>query len=486
MTLRWTLSAVLFPLFLILNSIPVSAIEITVDPADFNGSWRITGKTLSTTGLAVVDLEDGTYQFGVGGFVNANFGNFTVIVDGTGFVTAQNGVSATGGQNEITFNTTPVAVDPVIFDGSWRISGVQNGAFGPLTLNLVPGVSYLFGVGGFANANFGNFRVSVDGTGFLTVQNEVSATGGQNTITYNDTTIQVDPGEFLGSWQLSGVLSTSGAATIRVVPGVTYLLAVSGTNSIFSVSEPCAVLPPEHVFGNFTIVVLCGPPDTDFDGVPDDTDNCPLIANSEQVDQDLDGIGNLCDPDLDGDEFDNVADNCPEIANADQDDLDGDGIGDACEDDTDGDAVPNSADNCPLVANTGQADNDDDDLGDACDADDDNDGVGDILDNCPVVFNPDQENFDGDAEGDACDGDSDDDGVPNETDLCSASPLDKPVSVEGCTGAQFIALQCAEEDFVQHGQFVSCVAHAANDAVDQELLSPNEKARFVTSAAKKK
>jgi len=32
---------------------------------------------------------------------------------------------------------------------------------------------------------------------------------------------------------------------------------------------------------------------------------------------------------------------------------------------------------------------------------------------------------------------------------------------------------------------VSCVAHTANDAVDQGLLSPKQKARFVKEVAKK-
>lgn len=37
------------------------------------------------------------------------------------------------------------------------------------------------------------------------------------------------------------------------------------------------------------------PADTDFDGVPDATDNCPLVANADQTDSDLDGVGDACD-----------------------------------------------------------------------------------------------------------------------------------------------------------------------------------------------
>ena len=41
--------------------------------------------------------------------------------------------------------------------------------------------------------------------------------------------------------------------------------------------------------------------DSDNDGVPDDDDNCPDIANADQADLDGDGMGDVCDPDDDND-----------------------------------------------------------------------------------------------------------------------------------------------------------------------------------------
>jgi hypothetical protein len=50
-------------------------------------------------------------------------------------------------------------------------------------------------------------------------------------------------------------------------------------------------------FDNLSIVASDegGIVDTDLDGVADDTDNCPSVANEDQADTDDDGIGNACD-----------------------------------------------------------------------------------------------------------------------------------------------------------------------------------------------
>lgn len=41
--------------------------------------------------------------------------------------------------------------------------------------------------------------------------------------------------------------------------------------------------------------------DRDNDGVQDSRDNCPKISNSDQLDTDEDGRGDVCDLDIDGD-----------------------------------------------------------------------------------------------------------------------------------------------------------------------------------------
>lgn len=51
-------------------------------------------------------------------------------------------------------------------------------------------------------------------------------------------------------------------------------------------------------------------PDADEDGVPDVTDNCPAVANSDQANFNNDAEGDACD-DTDGDEILDITDGCP-------------------------------------------------------------------------------------------------------------------------------------------------------------------------------
>jgi len=67
------------------------------------------------------------------------------------------------------------------------------------------------------------------------------------------------------------------------------------------------------------------PVDSDGDGVPDADDNCPKVSNSDQGDNDGDGLGDACDPDDDNDGIPDTSDKCPELPNSDRADQDADG-----------------------------------------------------------------------------------------------------------------------------------------------------------------
>jgi hypothetical protein len=194
-----------------------------------------------------------------------------------------------------------------------------------------------------------------------------------------------------------GEVGDAGATPWR---GFSYTAPAAGSYELLIEVDNALDCGAESAVG---IDIAQGAADADGDGVLDEADNCPTVANPSQADTDRDGRGDACDADDDGDGVLDEGDNCPLVANADQADNDGDLAGDACDADDDNDHVNDSADNCRFVANTDQVDNDADGRGDACDPDDDADGVDDDTDNCRTVPNPDQRDDDGDGKGDACD-----------------------------------------------------------------------------------
>jgi hypothetical protein len=115
---------------------------------------------------------------------------------------------------------------------------------------------------------------------------------------------------------------------MRVVVGIAVCTLLTACNLAFDLDE--------------TISVDAAIADFDRDGVADSRDNCPTIANGDQLNVDTDGFGDACDA-------------CPQLIAASNHDDDDDGVGDAC-------------DPCPGIPEFGD-DSDGDDVGDICDPD---------------------------------------------------------------------------------------------------------------------
>jgi OOP family OmpA-OmpF porin len=187
----------------------------------------------------------------------------------------------------------------------------------------------------------------------------------------------------------------------RFTPGdVSMLLGVqtSFTQSFgsppFQVNASLAWSPREH--------------DADHDGVKDDVDQCPELAEDKDGFEDADGCP---DWDNDDDGVGDADDKCP----TEKEDANGFQDADGCPDpDADKDGVPDAEDKCPNEPGERRADP----KTTGC-PDRDKDGILDSVDKCPDQ----PEDADGFQDADGCpDPDNDKDGVPDAEDACPDVP----------------------------------------------------------------
>lgn len=131
------------------------------------------------------------------------------------------------------------------------------------------------------------------------------------------------------------VRSNTRAVRFLAQPNHSYRIYFDSDRSVKVPVEEAGDLASTKEVLNFSSVLSQNNPnyiiaDVDGDSVPDISDNCVSLANSDQEDVNFNGRGDLCD-DFDFDGIINAKDNCPNNPNRDQRDEDSDNIGDICD-----------------------------------------------------------------------------------------------------------------------------------------------------------
>ena len=118
----------------------------------------------------------------------------------------------------------------------------------------------------------------------LAVSTTSVTTGANATLTWAST----DAASCVASGAWTGTQVTSGSVlTTSLVTVGTHTFTLSCTGASGSVTQSVSI-----TVSNPVVVITL---DTDKDGIPDTTDNCPTMANADQKDADGDGKGDVCD-----------------------------------------------------------------------------------------------------------------------------------------------------------------------------------------------
>jgi PKD repeat protein len=185
---------------------------------------------------------------------------------------------------------------------------------GGLASGVSPGQTTITATLGGISGSTTLYVINEDPTAIITLpaDNAIFNTG--STITFEGSASDTEDGVLSGNslvWtsSIDGNIGT-GITFSRTLSQGTHTITLTATDSMSGIDTATRTITVNTVI----------PPivDTDGDGVPDATDNCPLTPNPNQNDADGDGRGDACD-------------NCPAVSNPNQADADNDGTGDVCE-----------------------------------------------------------------------------------------------------------------------------------------------------------
>jgi len=310
------------------------------------------------------------------------------------------------------------ATDPIALGAGVFVTA----PFGTLTAedSYVGDTLPTFGGRAIADMNFGDAMVGANLVGVWRSTGRVGSTEIGPEFRYNvGAGYQVSPlfqvlVDGFGATKFSGQAGTNSLEAMlgaRVTPTTVPIAVTGGVGAgvLQGVGVPA-------VRGFLGFMYISEPTDKDGDGVLDERDQCPTVAEDKDGYQDGDGCP---EGDNDDDGKGDLEDKCPNEAE-DLDDFEDD---DGCPElDNDKDGIPDVGDVCPNEPETKNGYKDDDGCPDEKDTDED--GVPDARDKCPEA----PEDTDGFEDTDGCpDPDNDADGVPDNKDEC----IDEPEDIDG-------------------------------------------------------
>lgn len=156
--------------------------RMTIDPNGYTGAWTLDygepRKGIAEVTLGKIDPVTFAHTISLGGAELL----FDVTEDGS--IVPRNRDAADVRGATLRLKPATIVVDPAEFTGEWRIVEGGTGEMkGKRRVTLVRGLDFY----AMEVAAIGGFHFAIDGRGMVTVQNELAATGGLQTLTLKNT-----------------------------------------------------------------------------------------------------------------------------------------------------------------------------------------------------------------------------------------------------------------------------------------------------------
>jgi hypothetical protein len=216
------------------STLAINTHSVNIDPGDYAGGPGIQNYHLPADPGYLLWLHHGGPRFSFG-------------IDASGEITSANPVAAEsidadatpdGIHETLRFNTTPLAVDPGDYTGTYSVQGIdtlQSRASGFRSGVVLAGLD-----GYVASLQHGGaiFHFNIDNNGNAVSQNAGTAIGDGSTLRFQTTTINVDPGSYTGTYKLPFISPTvSGHQSFELLPGLSsYYLSAGGVNPRFNIN----------------------------------------------------------------------------------------------------------------------------------------------------------------------------------------------------------------------------------------------------------